>query len=80
MTGVADANKVIGASGVKHLCGPELSFGIYALGFVRDLGSWSLMLQSSAFGLIGLMLLLLPVTRRYFSCHAAVVDPQRRVN
>jgi hypothetical protein len=44
-----------------------VTVGIYALGFVADLISGSLKWQGVALSLIGFVLLLLPVTRRYFA-------------
>src|ERR1700712_4100193 len=44
-----------------------VTVGIYALGLIVYLISGSLNWQSVAWSLIGLLLLLLPVTRRYFS-------------
>src|SRR6476646_3916026 len=46
--------------------------GIYVLSLVRDLISGSLEGQGVAFGLMGLVLLILPVTWRYFSGPTAV--------
>lgn len=48
-----------------------VTIGIYVLGLVPDLISGSLTLQGAVLSLIGLMFLLLPVTRRYFSSHTA---------
>jgi hypothetical protein len=48
-----------------------VTVGISILGFVPDVISGSIEWQGVASGLIGLVLLLLPVTRRYFSSHAA---------
>lgn len=45
--------------------------GIYILGLVPYLISGSLKWQGAALSLIGLLLLLLPVTRRYFSSDTA---------
>lgn len=50
-----------------------VTIGIYVLGLVPDLISGSLTWQGIALSLIGLMLLLLPVTRRHFSSHTAAV-------
>lgn len=50
-----------------------VTVAIYVLGFVPDLISGSLTWQGVALSLIGLMLLLLPVTRRHFSSHAVAV-------
>jgi hypothetical protein len=50
-----------------------VTVGIYVLGLVPDLISGSLMWQGLALGLIGLVLLLLPVTRRHFSRHTAAL-------
>lgn len=50
-----------------------VTIGIYVLGVVPDLISGSLTWQSVVLSLFGLMLLLLPVTRRYFSSPTAVV-------
>jgi hypothetical protein len=50
-----------------------VTVGIYVLGFVPDLISGSLMWPGLALGLVGLMLLLLPVTRRHFSRHTAAL-------
>jgi hypothetical protein len=44
-----------------------VTVAIYVLGFVPDLIAGSLKWQGLALGLIGLVLLLLPVTRRYFA-------------
>ena len=44
-----------------------VTIGIYVLGVVPDLISGSLTWQGAVLSLFGLMLLLLPVTRRYFS-------------
>ncbi|HXV05907.1 MAG TPA: hypothetical protein VFP23_08415 [Solirubrobacterales bacterium] len=49
--------------------------GASILGFVLDLITGSLTWHGIAMGLIGLVLLLLPVTRRYFSSHAAAAAP-----
>lgn len=51
-----------------------LTIGIYVLGLVPDLISGSLTWQVGILNLIGLMLLLLPVTRRYFSRQTAAVS------
>jgi len=51
-----------------------VTIGIYALGLVPDLFSGSLTWQGVALSLSGLVLLLLPVTRRYFSRHTAAVS------
>jgi hypothetical protein len=48
-----------------------VTVGIYVLGFVTDLISGSLKWQGVALSLIGITLLLLPVTQRYFSRHTA---------
>jgi membrane protein implicated in regulation of membrane protease activity len=48
-----------------------VTLGIYVLGPVPEVISGSLEWQGVALSLIGLMLLLLPVTRRYFSSHTA---------
>ena len=50
-----------------------VTIGIYVLGLVPDLISRSLTWQGVALSLIGLMLLLLPVTRRHFSSHTAAI-------
>jgi hypothetical protein len=50
-----------------------VTVGIYVLGLVPDLISGSLMWQGLALGLSGLVLLLLPVTRRHFSRHTAAL-------
>lgn len=50
-----------------------VTIGIYALGVVPDLISGSLTWQGVVLSLIGLMLLLLPVTRRYFSSPTVAV-------
>jgi hypothetical protein len=50
-----------------------VTIGIYVLGVVPDLISGSLTWQGVVLSLIGLMLLLLPVTRRYFSSPTAAV-------
>jgi hypothetical protein len=47
-----------------------ITVGVYVLGFVADLISGSLTWQGGILSLIGLVLLLLPVTRRYFFSHA----------
>jgi hypothetical protein len=44
-----------------------VTVGISVLGFLPDLIAGSLKWQSLAWGLIGLVLLLLPVTRRHFA-------------
>jgi hypothetical protein len=49
-----------------------VTIGIYVLGLVLDLISGSLTWQGVALSLIGITLLLLPVTQRYFSSHTAV--------
>lgn len=49
-----------------------VTIGIYVLGLV-DLISGSLTWRGAALGLVGLLLLLLPATRRYFSRDAAAV-------
>lgn len=49
-----------------------VTIGIYVLGLVPDLISGSFTWQGVVLALIGLMLLLLPVTRRYFSRQTAV--------
>jgi hypothetical protein len=49
-----------------------VTIGIYVLGLVPDLIAGSLVWQGLSLGLIGLMLLLLPVTRRYFSRHSVL--------
>lgn len=46
--------------------------GIYALGLISYLISGSLKWQAIALSVVGLLLLLLPATRRYFSRSAAV--------
>ena len=48
------------------------TIGIYVLGVIPDLVSGSLKWWGVAVSLIGLALLLLPVTRRYFSSRTAV--------
>lgn len=48
--------------------------GIYVLGLVPDVLTSPLEWQGLVFGLIGLILLLLPVTRRYFSDRPAVTS------
>lgn len=50
-----------------------VTIGIYVLGVVPDLISGSLTWQAGVLSLIGLMFLLLPVTRRYFSSPTAAV-------
>jgi membrane protein insertase Oxa1/YidC/SpoIIIJ len=50
-----------------------VTIGIYVLVLVPDLISGSLTWSGVALSLIGLMLLLLPMTRRYFSTRAAAV-------
>jgi len=50
-----------------------VTIGIYVLGVVPDLVSGSLTWQGVVLSLIGLMLLLLPITRRYFSSPTAAV-------
>jgi hypothetical protein len=49
-----------------------VTIGIYVLGLVPELISGSLQWRGVTVSLIGLILLLLPVTRRYFSSHGAV--------
>jgi hypothetical protein len=46
--------------------------GIYVLGFIPDLASGSPKWWGVAVSLVGLMLLLLPITRRYFFSRTAV--------
>jgi hypothetical protein len=48
-----------------------VTVGIYVLGLLPYLISGSLSLQVVALSLFGLLLLLLPATRRYFSSHSA---------
>jgi hypothetical protein len=50
-----------------------VTIGIYVLGAVPDLISGSLTWQGIGLSLLGLMLLLLPITRRYFSSPTAAV-------
>lgn len=49
-----------------------VTVGLYVLGLIPDLISGSLKWQGVALSVIGLTLLLLPVTRRYFSSRPAV--------
>jgi hypothetical protein len=49
-----------------------VTVGIYVLGLVPYLISGSLRWQGAALSLIGLLFLVLPVTRRYFSKNAVV--------
>jgi hypothetical protein len=51
-----------------------VTIGIYVLGLAPYLISDSLTWQGLALSLIGLILLLLPVTRRYFPSNASRVD------
>ena len=51
-----------------------VTVGIYVLGLIPDLISGSLRWRGIALGLIGLLLLLLPVTRRYFSSNTVSAD------
>jgi hypothetical protein len=51
-----------------------ITVGVYVLGFVADLISGSLTWEGGTVSLIGLVLLLLPVTRWYFAKHTAVAD------
>lgn len=48
-----------------------VAVGIYGVGLILDLVSTPLQWGGVAVSLIGLVLLLLPVTRRYFSSHRA---------
>jgi hypothetical protein len=50
-----------------------VTIGIYVLGLVPDLISGSATWQGVSLSLIGLMLLLLPVTRRHFSSYTAAI-------
>lgn len=45
--------------------------GIYVLGFIPEIISGSLTWQGVILSLVGLMLLILPVTRRYFVGHTS---------
>lgn len=51
-----------------------VTVGIYALGFIRYLAWGSPRWQGVAFTVVGLLLLMLPVTRRYFSRQTAAVS------
>lgn len=53
-----------------------VTLGIYVLGFVPDLILGSLTWRGAASGVVGLILLLLPVTRRYFSRQTAAIGTQ----
>jgi hypothetical protein len=49
-----------------------VTIGIYVLGLIPDLISGSLQWQGAVLSLVGLLLLLLPATRRYFSSNTVV--------